>query len=149
SNGGKTLPKIKKEYASTIISDDDNDEDEDEETYTVLASGKSSYTSEVISKGYSNGSIHKSTGGKVKPGSLNRNNSYSVNSYGNGPKSNSKSKKGSIDGSKNKSDTNHNKNLLDSLLTDDDEEDLDEISSLTSMSSSADEEVVIMASDHI
>ncbi|ORX43748.1 hypothetical protein BCR36DRAFT_140045 [Piromyces finnis] len=148
SNGGKTLPKIKKDYISnSIISDDD-----DEETYTVLASGKGSYTSEVIGSGYSNGSIHKSTGGKVKPGSISRSNSHhGYGAPGNGQKLiNSKQKKSSIDGSKNKSnDTNHNKNLLDSLLTDDDDEDLDEISSLTSISSSADEEVVIMASDHI
>ncbi|ORX81525.1 cysteine proteinase [Anaeromyces robustus] len=161
TGGGKTLPKIKKEYASSLLSDDD------EETYTVLASGKSSYT-EVIGKGYSNGSIHKSLGGKVKPGSnssLNRNNSnynhdrthsYGQSTNGNPQKSNNSKqrKKGSETITKtnsinNKSnDTNHNKNILDSLLTDDDDDDLDEISSLTDISSSP-EEVFVMASDHI
>jgi len=163
--GGKTLPKIKKEYAASLLSDDD------EETYTVLASGKSSYT-EVIGKGYSNGSIHKPVGGKIKPGSnssLNRNNStnYShdrIHSYGqptNGISQkivNSKQrKKGSDTTTNTKSittnnklnDTNHNKNILDSLLTDDDDDDLDEISSLTDISSSPPEEVFVMASDHI
>jgi len=143
TGGGKTLPKLKKEYdSSALLSDDD-----DEETYTVLASGKSSYTSEVIGKGYSNGTIRKSTGGKVKPGSMNRSNSgYGHSAYGSGKGQKSvnlkqQQKKGGHDSySKNKSDTNdtnHNKNLLDSLLTDDDDDDLDEMSSLTSISSSA------------
>jgi len=163
SGGGKTLPKIKKEYMSSIVSDD-----EDEEVYTVLASGKSSYTSEVIGKGYSNGSIHKSTGGKVKPGSISRSNSTGYNSdrhsygqtNGNLQKSGNTKQKKKTGDSKNKSNDNYhnssggggggnNKNLLDSLLTDDEDDDLDEISSLSDISSSPEEEVVIMASDHI
>jgi ubiquitin carboxyl-terminal hydrolase 22/27/51 len=163
SGGGKTLQKIKKEYMASLVSDDDDDE-----TYTVLASGKSSYTSEVIGKGYSNGSIHKSTGGKVKPGSIHRSNStgygHDRHSYGqtNGSSSslqktmNTKQRKKATGDSKNKSsdtyhgssnnnNNNNNKNLLDSLLTDDEsDDDLDEISSLSSP-----DEIVVMASDHI